>query len=155
MYELKPLEDVPHALLMAQMTDPRVTEHLPLLTGGFDASALDQFLTLKAERWAKDGLGHWGIWQDGVYLGWGGFEKEGDVWDFGLVLTPEAFGHGLTITRQALSFAQDEAWISRVQFLLAPSRRNVRALLRIGAQEVGEVRYGGQTFRRFLLDTRA
>jgi hypothetical protein len=42
-----------------------------------------------------------------------------------------------------------------VQFLLAPTRRSVRALARMGAKETGEVRYGGQTFRRFLMDVSA
>ncbi len=151
-FDFGDLQEVPRALLAAQMADARVAEHLPLLDGGFD---LEGFLRAKAQRWAQDGLGHWAIWQDGVFLGWGGFEKEGDVWDFGLVLTPEAFGLGLAITRQALAFAREDARIEVVQFLLAPTRRSVKALARMGAEEAGEVRYGGQTFRRFLLDTKS
>ncbi|MBE1292198.1 MAG: hypothetical protein GJ677_06875 [Rhodobacteraceae bacterium] len=133
------------------MADARVAAHLPLLDGAFDVEA---FLQVKAQRWAEDGLGHWAIWQGDIFLGWGGFEKEGDVWDFGLVLVPAAFGKGLEITRQALAFAAEDARIETVQFLLAPTRRSVKALARMGAKEVGEVRYGGQTFRRFLLDMR-
>ncbi|WP_412552120.1 GNAT family N-acetyltransferase [Shimia sp. MIT1388] len=148
-FEFGDLQAVPRALLVAQMADARVAEHLPLLDGAFD---VDGFLQIKAQRWEEDGLGHWAIWQGDVFLGWGGFEKERDVWDFGLVLTPEAFGQGLAITRQALEFAREDARIEAVQFLLAPTRRSVKALARMGAEEVGEVRYGGQTFRRFLLD---
>ncbi len=148
-FEFGDLQAVPHGLLLAQMNDARVAQHLPLLDGLFD---LEAFLQAKAQRWAQDGLGHWAIWQGEEFLGWGGFEKESDVWDFGLVLTPEAFGQGLAITRQALEFAQQEPQIEAVQFLLAPTRRSVRALARMGARETGEVRYGGQTFRRFLLD---
>ncbi|WP_283426652.1 GNAT family N-acetyltransferase [Shimia sagamensis] len=151
-FEFGDLQEVPRALLTAQMADPRVAEHLPLLDGGFD---LEAFLRGKAQRWAQDGLGHWAIWQGEVFLGWGGFEKEDDVWDFGLVLTPEAFGQGQAIARQALAFAREDARIEVVQFLLAPTRRSVKALARMGAKEVGEVRYGGQTFRRFLLDTKS
>lgn len=154
-FEFLALQDVPPALLLAQMNDARVAEHLPLLQGAFDEDALARFLQAKVARWAEDGLGHWAIWHDGVFLGWGGFEKEGDVWDFGLVLTTEAFGLGMAITRQALAFAVEEPRIETVQFLLAPSRRSVRALTRMGAREVGEVRYGGQTFRRFLWNVRA
>lgn len=149
-FEFGDLQAVPRALLVAQMADARVAEHLPLLEGTFDVEA---FLSVKAQRWAEDGLGHWAIWQDDVFLGWGGFEKEGDVWDFGIVLTPEAFGQGLAITQLALDFAREDSRIETVQFLLAPTRRSVKALARMGAEEVGEVRYGGQTFRRFLLDT--
>ncbi len=149
-FEFGDLQAVPREVLATQMADERVAEHLPLLDGAFDVEA---FLRVKAQLWAQDGLGHWAIWQGDVFLGWGGFEKEGDVWDFGLVLTPEAFGQGLAITRQALEFAREDARIETVQFLLAPTRRSVKALVRMGAEEVGEVRYGGQTFRRFLLDT--
>lgn len=151
-FEFGDLQAVPRALLAAQMADARVAAHLPLLDGAFD---VDAFLQAKAQRWAQDGLGHWAIWKGDVFLGWGGFEKEGDVWDFGLVLTPQAFGQGLAITRRALEFARGDARIETVQFLLAPTRRSVKALARMGAKEVGEVRYGGQTFRRFLLDAKS
>lgn len=150
-FKFEDLQAVPRGLLAAQMADARVAAHLPLLDGAFDVEA---FLQVKAQRWAEDGLGHWAIWQGDIFLGWGGFEKEGDVWDFGLVLVPAAFGKGLAITRQALAFAAEDARIETVQFLLAPTRRSVKALARMGAKEVGEVRYGGQTFRRFLLDMR-
>jgi len=151
-FKFEDLQAVPRGLLAAQMADARVAAHLPLLDGTFDVEA---FLQVKAQRWAEDGLGHWAIWQGDVFLGWGGFEKEGDVWDFGLVLTPEAFGQGLAITRRALDFARGDARIDTVQFLLAPTRRSVKALARMGAKEEGEVRYSGQTFRRFLLDTKS
>mgnify|MGYP002335727567 CR=1 FL=1 len=151
-FRFEDLQAVPREVLAAQMADARVAEHLPLLDGAFDVEA---FLKVKAQRWADDGLGHWAIWQGDVFLGWGGFEKEEDVWDFGLVLTPEAFGQGLAIRRQALEFARSDARIETVQFLLAPTRRSVKALARMGAKEEGEVRYGGQTFRRFLLDVSA
>ena len=154
MFDFLSIADVPRDLLLAQMNDARVAEHLPLLQGRFDEAALDRFLDIKAARWTQDGLGHWAFWRNGVFLGWGGFEKEGDVWDFGLVLTAEAFGQGMAITRQALTYARTAPQIETVQFLLAPSRRSVRALVRMGAQEVGEVSYGGQTFRQFLLDVR-
>jgi len=150
-FAFEDLQAVPRGLLAAQMADARVAAHLPLLDGTFDVEAL---LQSKAQRWAEDGLGHWAIWQGDVFLGWGGFEQEGDVWDFGLVLVPAAFGKGLAITRQALAFAAEDAGIETVQFLLAPTRRSVKALARMGAKEVGEVRYGEQTFRRILLDTK-
>ena len=154
-FEFSDLQKVPRELLLAQMSDARVAEHLPLLEGAFDDAALDRFLNAKAQCWADDGLGHWAIWHGDAFLGWGGCEKEDDVWDFGLVLVPSAFGQGLAITRQALAYAQQDARIETVQFLLAPTRRSVRALARMGAKETGEVRYGGQTFRRFLLDVSA
>ncbi len=149
------LQDVAQAEILAHMADPRVVEHLPLLTGAFDQALLETFLAAKAEGWARDGLGHWAILSDGAYVGWGGFEKEEDGWDFGLVLTAEAFGLGLKITRKALAVARGDARIARVTFLLAPSRRSFGALKRMGARPVGEITHAGQVFRKFEIDTRA
>lgn len=41
--------------------------------------------------WARYGLGHWAFLAEGRHVGWGGFQREGDEWDFGLVLRPYAF----------------------------------------------------------------
>ena len=80
--------------LMAQMRDPRVTRHLPLLTEPWSDALCDQFLAAKDACWRDDGLGHWAIYHGAEYVGWGGFQREGADWDFGLVLTPQGFGLG-------------------------------------------------------------
>lgn len=99
-------------------------------------------------------LGHWAILANDVYVGWGGFQKEGDEWDFGLVLRPQCFGLGGRITRSALAFAKAEKRIPFVTFLLPPSRKNLGALARLGASFVGEVEYNGAQFLKFRLDTK-
>ena len=58
-----------------------------------------KFVTKKEEYWVRDGLGHWAFLVDGTYVGWGGFQKDGDEWDFGLVLRPGSFGLGRRITK--------------------------------------------------------
>jgi hypothetical protein len=40
-----------------------------------------------------------------------------------------------------------------VTFLLPPSRRNLGALERIGARQIGEIDYDGSRFLKFRLDT--
>ncbi len=135
------------------MSDPRVAEHLPLLTFNWDEAAVTKFITTKEECWKRDGLGHWAIFSDNTYVGWGGFQKEGDEWDFGLVLKPDCFGLGGPITRKAIDFAMLDARIPFVTFLLPPSRKNLGALKRIGATFVGEVDYAGSTFRKYRLET--
>ncbi len=135
------------------MRTPRVTEHMPLATEPWDARVCAAFVRAKEACWQRDGLGHWGILADGSYVGWGGFQKEGDEWDFGLVLKPAHFGLGLRITRKALEFAKADERISRVTFLLPPSRRYLGALQRLGAETVGEIEYAGQVFLKFRLDT--
>lgn len=139
--------------IVAHMSDPRLAAHMPLLTGPWDRDAAASFVAAKEECWRREGLGHWAILADGRYVGWGGFQREGGDWDYGLVLRPEAFGLGARITREALAFARADARIPHVTFLLPPSRRKLGALGRLGAQLVGEVDYDGARFRKFRLET--
>jgi hypothetical protein len=139
--------------IMDHMSDPRVAEHMPLLTFAWDEGTVAKFVTSKEECWSRDGLGHWGILSDGKYVGWGGFQKEGDEWDFGLVLRPDAFGLGTRISRKAIVFAVTDERIPFVTFLLPPSRKNLGALARLGAKLVGEIEYDGATFLKYRLET--
>lgn len=145
--EIEPSEIAEH------MSDPRVAEHMPLLTFDWDEQAAANFIAHKEACWARDGLGHWAFLADGRYVGWGGFQKEGDEWDFGLVLTPNAFGLGRRITKKAIDFAYSDERIPFVTFLLPPSRKNLGALERLGAKHVGEIEYDGQKFLKFRLET--
>lgn len=147
------LTEIPAATIAAHMSDPRVARHLPLLTFAFDFAAAEAFIEAKESCWRRDGLGHWAILSDGEYVGWGGFQKEGDEWDFGLVLTADAFGRGIAIAKKALAIAIDDPRIPYVTFLLPPSRKNLGALSRAGAQFVGDVMYAGAAFRKYRLDT--
>ncbi|MEA1942096.1 MAG: GNAT family N-acetyltransferase [Pseudomonadota bacterium] len=139
--------------IVAHMSDPRLAEHMPLLKGGWDRAACAAFIAAKEACWTRDGLGHWAILADGDYAGWGGFQKEGEDWDYGLVLQPQDFGLGLAITRKALAFARADARIPYVTFLLPPSRHHVRGLERLGAEMVGEIVHEGERFRKYRLQT--
>lgn len=152
--EFSRLSDIPPEDIIAHMSDPRVGKHMPLLTFEWNSKTLSDFLSKKEAYWRRDGLGHWAILSDGSYAGWGGFQKEGDTWDFGLVLRPECFGLGARVTKKALMFAKADDRIPFVTFLLPPSRRKVTAtLLRLGASFVGEVDYGGARFLKYHLET--
>lgn len=146
------LTEVPPGLLVAHMSDPRMAEHMPLLTEPWDVAVAKRFVAAKEASWQRDGLGHWAVLADGRYVGWGGFQKEGEEWDFGLVLRPDAFGLGAAITRAALDFARADPRITFVTFLLPPSRRNLGALARLGARFVGEVDHARATFRKYRLE---
>ncbi|WP_424974536.1 GNAT family N-acetyltransferase [Dinoroseobacter sp. S124A] len=145
--EIDPHEIVRH------MSDPRVAEHMPLLTGAWDKATVAEFVRQKDACWTRDGLGHWAFLCDGRYVGWGGFQKEGAEWDFGLVLRPGAFGLGTRIARQALAFARADPRIPFVTFLLPPTRKALGALTRLGARPLGEIAYEGAVFLKFRLET--
>ncbi|WP_108257726.1 GNAT family N-acetyltransferase [Mangrovicoccus ximenensis] len=149
------LPEIAPAEIAAHMSDPRLAEHMPLLagTGAWDAAAAMRFVAAKEACWQRDGLGHWAFVADGRYAGWGGFQKEGSEWDFGLVLRPAQFGLGLPITRRALAFAAADPRIPFVTFLLPPSRRHLGALRRLGARPLGEAENGGARFLKFRLET--
>ena len=147
------LPEIPPDKIIEHMSDPRVAEHMPLLTFRWDRQRLAEFVARKEACWQRDGLGHWAFLYDGAYIGWGGFQKEDDEWDFGLVLKPGAFGLGPAITAKALDFARADVRIPYVTFLLPLSRRHLRGLARIGAAYVGEVEYAGSRFLKFSLDT--
>ncbi|HBU62721.1 MAG: GNAT family N-acetyltransferase [Oceanicaulis sp.] len=142
---------VPPEQLVTHMNDPRVAAHLPLLTRRWTVDDAVAFQAAKAQRWLEDGLGHWAIHAGDRYVGWGGFEKEGAVWDFGLVLTAEAFGLGRRVFLKALDFARQDDRIDRISVLLAPSRKHLSALTRYGAEFVGEDEHAGQRFLRYEL----
>lgn len=135
------------------MSDPRVAEHIPLLTFEWDKDAVHKLVATKEESWRRDGLGHWAILADDEYVGWGGFQKEGDEWDFGLVLKPDSFGLGRQIANKAIEFANADERIPFVTLLIPPSRKKLRALERLGARFVDEIEYGGAKFRKYRLET--
>ena len=147
------LPDIDPAEIIAHMSDPRVGEHMPLLTAAWDEAGCTAFIRKKEDHWRRDGLGHWAILCNGSYAGWGGFQKEDGEWDFGLVLKPEHFGLGARIAAKALAFARADKRISSVTFLLPPSRTKLGALKRLGALYVGDVDYDGERFLKFRLET--
>lgn len=147
------LPEVSAADILNHMRDPRVAEHMPLLTMPWTGETVGAFVAAKEACWTRDGLGHWAFLADGAYVGWGGFQKEGEEWDFGLVLRSDRFGLGVKIAKKALDFAHNDARIPYVTFLLPPSRRHLGALRRMGAGQVGETLYEGNRFLKFRLET--
>ncbi len=147
------LPEIDLAEIAAHMSDPRVAEHMPLLTSKWDDEAAAKFVAQKEMSWERDGLGHWAILSDGQYVGWGGFQKEGDEWDFGLVLRHDVFGLGNRITKKAIDFAIADERIAFVTFLLPPTRKNLGAFRRAGAEHIATIEYDGETFLKFRLET--
>lgn len=140
--------------LLTHMSDPRIRIHMPLLQQEWNIDTASRFVLKKEEYWQKDGLGHWAFLQNGDYVGWGGFQKEADEWDFGLVLRPNYFGLGLQITQKAMEFAKHDERIQFVTFLLPPSRKSLRAIERLGATFVGKVLYEEMPFLKYRLDVK-
>lgn len=143
------LPEVGRHELISHMSDPRLAAHMPLLTRRWNDESVQAFIATKEACWARDGLGHWAILANGEYVGWGGIQKEGEEWDFGLVLKPSCFGLGLRIARMALAFAIADERIPYVTLLLPTSRKKLAALARLGATFVAEIEYHGARFLKY------
>lgn len=112
---------------------------------------VEKIVAAKEACWERDGLGHWAILHDDGYAGWGGFQREGEEWDFGLVLRPEFFRQGKAIALQAFEWARRHTNITKVTFLL-PLSRSDRAPRRFGARLVGIYELANIPFRKWCLD---
>ncbi len=139
--------------IITQMSDAAVVAHMPLAKRVWDDDFAREFVRAKEACWSRDGLGHWAIYLAETYVGWGGFQKEGPDWDFGLVLRPEFFGLGQRITTKAIEFARSDPRIPYVTFLLPPTRKKLAALGRIGVERMEDVEMDGVRFMKFRLQT--
>lgn len=148
------LPDVEPVAILGHLRNPRLARHLPLLPAEPDMALVEKIIAAKEDCWERDGLGHWAILHNGEYVGWGGFQREGEEWDFGLVLRPEYFRHGEAIAIQAFKWARHHTNITEVTFLL-PLSRSERALQRLGARPVCISELGGIPFRKWCLDLEA
>lgn len=144
------LSEIDPIVLLDHMSDRRIARHLPLLGTGWDLERIAAFVQVKEQFWERDGLGHWAILADQDYVGWGGFQKEGDDWDFGLVLRPEYFSLGQLIFGQAIEWLSAHREIGEVTFLLPPTRSR-RVPERLGARYCGETTYADTVFTKWSL----
>jgi hypothetical protein len=144
------LTQIDPLVLLDHMSDRRIARHLPLLGTGWDLERIAAFVRVKEQCWERDGLGHWAILANGVYAGWGGFQKEGDDCDFGLVLRVECFSLGQLIFAQAIAWLSAHRDIGEVTFLLPPSRSR-RVPERLGARHRGVTTYAGMVFTKWSM----
>jgi RimJ/RimL family protein N-acetyltransferase len=131
------------------LNDPDVRRHMPLGSDGWTEASAMAWAAGKDAQWAVNGYGPWALKLEGRFAGWGGFQKEDGDADFGLVLLPAFWGHGMAIGRDLLA----RGWqmgLESVTFLLPPSRR-MAGLSRLGFVPDGEMDYDGHRFVRFRM----
>ena len=91
--ELVRLTEVPLAAVRTLLNEPRNARHMPL-AGDFTDDAAARWVAEKDEQWERYGYGPWAVLLDGVFAGWGGFQRESNGADLALVLLPQHWGHG-------------------------------------------------------------
>jgi RimJ/RimL family protein N-acetyltransferase len=145
-----PLSEIPATELLALLTDPEVRRHMPLAGNDWDAESAAAWARAKDAQWLENGYGPWAIRIDGEFAGWGGFQREGDEADLGLVLLPGHWGHGAAIFRELVRRGA-RMQIRNVTIMLPPSRARLKGLARLGFEPAGELDYAGQRFLKFRL----
>ena len=73
------------------INEPRNTRHMPL-SNVFTEETAAEWVAAKDAQWEQHGYGPWAVLIDGEFAGWGGFQREENGADFGLVLRAEALG---------------------------------------------------------------
>ena len=153
--DFRHLSEVPHSELIALMNNPKVRQHMPLSNGDFNQEHCDEFLAAKASIWTQHGYGPWAFYKDERFIGWGGFQPEGDYADLALVLHPDAWGQGISLYKTLLQKAFSEMDLQVISILLPPSRTRIKALAALGFERHGSVNINGETFYRYLLNAAA
>jgi GNAT superfamily N-acetyltransferase len=145
-----PLASIAAADLVRMLNDSEVRRHMPLAGEHWDELRASDWAKAKDAQWASNGFGPWAILVGDAFAGWGGFQREGDEADLGLVLLPQYWGHGVTIFRQMIRRG-DAMDIANVTVLLPPSRVRLKGLARLGFVPAGEIEYAGHRFLKFRL----
>jgi [ribosomal protein S5]-alanine N-acetyltransferase len=151
MLELKPMSAVPVSGWLELLNHPLVRRHMPLATEDFTESSCADWIAGKERLWETHGFGPHAFLWSGEFVGWGGYQPEGDDADLGLVLHPKHWGLGIPIVKAMLEEGFLRFGFQSVIVLLPPSRTRLLPLSRLGFVRDGETEWGGVRFMRFRL----
>jgi [ribosomal protein S5]-alanine N-acetyltransferase len=152
MFEQKPMSSIPVADWLELLNHPRVKQHMPLATEDFTLETCANWIAGKERLWETHGFGPQALVWAGEFVGWGGFQPEGDDADLSLVLHPKHWGLGIPIVKAMLEEGFERFRFPSVIILLPPSRTKLLPLSRLGFQRDGTVEWGGVSFMRFRLE---
>lgn len=140
-----PIDDI-----VSLLNEPKNSRHMPL-AAEFSRDEAIQWARQKDDQWSQHGYGPWAVFIDGAFAGWAGFQHEETGADFGLVLLPKYWGHGLQVSMEALDRGFYDLGLDEVVIALPFSRNATEAVARLGFVPDGKVVYGGSSFRQYRL----
>ncbi len=150
MYTFHRLAEIDGPTWLTLLNNRDVQRHMPL-SDVWTAEAAEEWARGKDAQWIANGYGPWALRVDGQFAGWGGFQKEGDDADFGLVMLPEFWGKGLHFHNLMVEKAFSELGLASITILLPPSRVRLKGLDRLGYVPEGELHYDGHRFLKFRM----
>lgn len=145
------LSEVPLEAVHALLNDVRSHRHLPL-AAPFTPEQAAVWVRDKDAQWDDAGYGPWAVTVHGRVVGWGGFQREENGADLGLVLHRADWGLGRRLYDLMLNRGFTEFGLDSVTVALPFSRNATRVLMRFGFRPDGEVMYGDTLFRQYRLD---
>jgi hypothetical protein len=148
-FGFQPLSTIPPATWVTLLNDEDVHRHMPLAGDHWTEERARDWAAGKDAQWQQNGYGPWAITVDGAFAGWGGFQKEGEEADFGLVLLPGFWGHGKALHDAMMAKGIAELPLDPITILLPPSRVRLKSLARLGYVQTGEIEYAGHRFLKF------
>ena len=146
------LTDVTRAKIIALFNHPKVIRHMPLAKGRFTTSDCDKFIAAKEHMWEEYGYGPNAFLIEGQFAGWGGLQPENGEPDLAIVLHPDYWGMGKLLFNEIIQRAFEIMGFESITALLPPSRKNGKAMVRLGFFEDGEVEIEGQKFVRYRMN---
>lgn len=149
--EFKKLEDVDSNEIIELMNHPLVRRQMPLTFDDFNQDNCDEFIKSKYDIWQKYGYGPWAFFNDGAFVGWGGFQPEQGIPDLALVLHPSYWGMGKRIANQVIEKGFLKMGFSLISVLFPPTRHRVKGLLKLGFKEIDHVNINDHVFIRYEL----
>lgn len=150
-YSFHRFSEIPAGDWSTLLNDCEVSRHMPLAGADWTADRAAEWAAGKDQQWQENGYGPWAIRIDGTFAGWGGFQKEGEDADFGLVLLPKYWGHGRALHDVMIAKGFAEFGFESITILLPPSRRRLKSLVRRSYLPDGEIDYDGKRFLRFRM----
>ena len=150
--EFIPMSQIPIPDWLELLNHPLVKRHMPLATEDFTASSCQSWIEGKERLWQSHGYGPRAILHRGEFVGWGGFQPDGDDADLGLVLHPKHWGLGIPIFKDFLRQGFETHRFRSIVIALPESRTRTRALSRIGFQKDGDFHAGDVLFHRWRLE---
>ena len=150
--KFKRLTDITRAKIMALSNHPKVARHMPLAKGRFTPSDCEKFIAAKESMWEEFGYGPYAFVIEGQFAGWGGLQPENGEPDLAIVLHPDHWGKGKFFFDEIVHRAFHIMGFETITALLPPSRKNGKAMTRLGFFEDGEVEIEGQKFIRYRMN---
>ena len=150
--EFKRLTEVGRSEIIGLMNNPLVKRQMPLAPEHFSESDCEAFVAAKEQLWTEHGYGPWAFVVDGRFAGWGGLQYERGEAEFALVLHPDYWGIGKHLYGEIIDRAFGEMGFDAVTVLLPPTRKRIKALLRLGFEPDGTADIGEERFFRYRLN---